>query len=61
VTRKKKLTAVFEVKFDPDMMIDDEGLRRYYDGSWLQLMRFLYNEEGMGIFAEPIKLVEVKE
>lgn len=53
--------AVFEVAFDPDMMISEDDLQSEYNGDWLRLMQWLYGNEGMGIFEDIPVLVAVKE
>lgn len=54
---KKK--AILEVEFDADMMIDQEALDESFDGDWVKYMRWLLEQEDMGIFEEEIKLVDV--
>lgn len=51
--------AILEVEFDPDMMIDQEALDESFDGDWVKYMRWLLEQEDMGIFEEKIKLVDV--
>ena len=54
---KKK--AIFEVEFEPDDMIGEEDLKEFYDNDWLKCMKDLYEDEGMGVFDEPFKLVKI--
>jgi hypothetical protein len=59
--KKNKMIAVFEVEFDANLMIDDNTLRTMYKGSMLKCMRFLFGEDGIGIFDGPFKLVKVRK
>lgn len=54
------MTAVLEVKFNPDTMWDEDDLNRQFGGSWLKGMQWLYTDEGLGIFNERIRLVGIK-
>lgn len=54
------MKAIFEVTFKESDMYDKEDLKRY-GGSPLKLMKWLYQEEGLGIFLNELKLVEVKK
>ena len=58
--KPKCMIAVFEVAFDPDDMFDADDLK-FYGNSWLKAMKWLYREEGLGIFTEKLKLVSVIE
>ncbi len=55
-----KKIAVFEVEFDVEDMIDKESLK-YWQNDLLKYMQEVYEDEGLGIFSEPLKLVELKE
>jgi len=54
------MTAVFEIDFDPEDMWDYESAIKE-KGSYLKAMQWLYKNDGMGIFEEELKLVEIKE
>ena len=54
---KKK--AIFEVEFEPDFMISEEYLKEFFDNDWLKFMKELYEDEGIGMFDEPFKLVKI--
>jgi hypothetical protein len=54
------MKAIFEVEFDPDIMVDQETLDEDFGGDWLTFMQWLYAEEGLGIFSEELRLVGVR-
>lgn len=54
-----KKIAVLQVEFDTDIMISDEDLKKYWDNNWLKLMQDLFEDEGIGLFDEQIKLVDI--
>ena len=54
---KRMMTAVFEVKFDPEDMCDKETVKKEFNGSYLKLMKWLYKNDGIGIFDKDLKLV----
>jgi hypothetical protein len=54
------MKAIFQVKFKASDMIDKETFEKEYGSDWMKLMKYLYKEEGFGIFAEKLKLVAVK-
>lgn len=56
----KQLKAIFEVKFDPELMCDEETLQKEFGGSWLKLLTLLIKDEGMGIFDNKFKLKKVE-
>lgn len=58
---KQKMIAVLEVEFDPDLMIDEETLQTEYNGDWLKFMKWMFNEDSIGIFDKEIELVGVKQ
>lgn len=53
------MKAIFELEFESDDMWDEESVNTKMDGDWLKAMRWLYKEEGFGIFGEEPKLVRV--
>ena len=53
------MKAIFEVEFDPDIMADDISVEEI--GGWLAMMQWLYEQEGLGIFENELKLIEVKD
>lgn len=53
-------TAVFEVDFDPDMMWDEDSAVKEH-GSYLKAMQWLFEQDGMGIFVEEPRLVDIKD
>ena len=53
------MKAIFEVEFDPDIMADDVSVEEI--GGWLAMMQWLYEQEGLGIFENELKLIEVKD
>lgn len=55
-----KMKAVFEVIFDSKHMWDDSDLKGFKSGP-LGVMKYLYREEGLGIFNKDLKLVAVKK
>ena len=55
------MKAILEVEFDKDMMIDQESLDQDFGGDWLKFMQWMFKEDGIGIFEEEIKLIEVRE
>lgn len=56
----EKMTAVFEVDFDPEMMWDHESAIKEH-GSYLKAMQWLFENDGMGIFDQEPRLVDIKE
>lgn len=54
------MKAYFEIEFEPDMMCDQETVDDKYGGSWFQLIKFLYENEGLGIFENDLKLTGVE-
>ena len=61
--RKTKNThkAIFEVEFDKNFMVSDDVLKEEFDGDMTKVMKFLYKEDGMGIFLDNPKLVRVEK
>jgi hypothetical protein len=57
----KKMIAVFEVEFDSDEMFDEASVNEEYGGDWTKAMKWLYDQEDMGIFNDPPKLVGIRE
>lgn len=55
----KMKKAIFEVVFDPEMMIDPDSLQEVYGGDWLAFMKEMYQEDGLGIFDKELNLVQV--
>lgn len=53
------MKAIFEVEFDPEIMADDISVEEI--GGWLAMMQWLYEQEGLGIFENELKLIEVKD
>lgn len=53
------MKAIFEVEFNPELMADDADVNAH--GGWLKTMQWLFREEGLGIFENDLKLIEVKE
>lgn len=58
--KKKKKIAVLEIEFNPDEMWDEEDAIREH-GSYFEAMQWLYDQEGLGMFDEEIKLVDIKD
>ena len=56
-----KKIAVFEVEFEQEDMISKDDLILAYNGNLLRFMKFLFKEEGFGIFDSEIKLVDILE
>lgn len=54
-----KIKLKFEVVMDKEYLIDDEGLKAW-SGSWLDYLKWLYEEEGI-FWDEPMELVGVEE
>jgi len=54
-------TAVFEVDFDVEDIIDKEELEKQFNNDLLECMQELYNNDGFGLFDNDIKLVEIKD
>ena len=57
----KKYTAIFHVKFNPDDMCDKETLEKDFDGDWNKLIKWLYDQEGFGMFDGEFKFVAVSK
>ena len=55
-----KMIAVLEVEFESDDMWDKDALKSEMGGDWFKAMSWLYENDDIGIFSEPLKLVEVK-
>ena len=53
------MKAIFEVKFKIKDMCDKKTLKEDFNGSWLKVIKYLYKEEGMGIFNNELKLIKV--
>ena len=53
------MKAIFEVEFDHEIMADDISVEEI--GGWLAMMQWLYEQEGLGIFENELKLIEVKD
>lgn len=58
---KGKYVALFEVEFLPEMLCGTQILREEYGNSWFNCVKYLYQEEGLGIFMDELKLVDVYE
>lgn len=54
------MKAILEVEFNSKDMCSIKELNKYYNGSWLKCMKFLFKSESIGIFDKEIKLVDVK-
>lgn len=55
------MKAILVVEFNKSHMCDQKTVDEQYDGSWLKLMKFLYAQEGIGIFVKQPKLIKVEE
>lgn len=55
------MRAIFSVRFSKNDMCDKETLKKQFKGSWYKLIKWLYKEEGLGIFNEDFKLMKVVE
>ena len=53
------MKAIFEVEFNPDDMCDPLTLKEFYSNSWLECMKYLFKEDGIGIFENDLKLIKV--
>lgn len=53
------MKAIFEVEFDPLFMCDEETLKELYNGNWFKCIYFLYQEGGLEIFNNELKLIRV--
>lgn len=53
-----KMVAVFEVEFDPEVMYGGEEISGFK--SPFTAVKWLYKQEGLGIFDKPLILKEVK-
>lgn len=54
------MKAIIEVEFDPELMFDDESIKDDFGGDWEKAMKWLWEQEGLGIFSwEDMKLVAV--
>ena len=54
------MKAIFEIKFKASDMTDKETFEKDFNSDWMKLMKYLYKEEGLGIFDGELKLVAVK-
>lgn len=54
-----KKIAVLQVEFDPDIMISEEDLKKFWNNNWVEFMQELFKDESIGIFDEEIKLVDI--
>jgi hypothetical protein len=54
----KKL-AIFQVEFEEDDMIGKEDLKEFWNNDLLKYMQETYEDEGIGIFDEPFKLIAI--
>lgn len=55
------MKAIFEVEFDSRMMMTSKDLKKYYKNSWVKAIKYLYKQDGLGIFAKELKLIGVKQ
>lgn len=55
-----KMIAVFELEFESEDMWDQDSIKKEYKDDWLKAMQYLYESDGLGIFEEELKLIEVK-
>lgn len=56
---KKK--AILEIEFDPEKMADEADVVNAFGGSWFRVIEYLLKEDGLGIFDEELRLVDVVE
>lgn len=54
------MKAILEVEFDKDQMICEEGLKDF-DGDMFKALQWMYKEDNIGVFANEIKLVAIKD
>lgn len=55
------MKAIIEIEFNKDDMIDDESLFKDFGGDLKTYMKLVFEEEGMGIFEDDGKLIDIKE
>lgn len=55
---KMKKLALFCSEFEPDTMISNEDLKKNYDGDWVEFMKNIFKEEGIGLF-ENFELIDI--
>ncbi len=53
-----KKIALFCSEFESDMMISNKELEKNYDGDWVEFMKEMFKEEGIGLF-DNFELIDV--
>ena len=59
-SKTTKMIAVFELEFEAEDMFDEEAIMEDFGGDWNKAMKWLYDQENMGIFDNSPKLISVK-
>lgn len=54
-----KKIAVLQVEFEEEDMISKDDLMLFYNNDLLKFMKMIFREEGLGIFDEQIKLIDI--
>jgi hypothetical protein len=55
------MKAIIEIEFDKETMCTQDTVDKLYNGSWLEVMQYLFKYDGMGIFENDPKLIKVEE
>ena len=55
-----KKIAILEAEYESEDLISDKDLLEMFNNNWLEFLKFMLEEEGIGIFDE-IKVVGVKD
>ena len=53
------MKAIFEMKFKQSDMIDRKSLKEDFDNDITKLMKYLYEEDDLGIFDDELKLIKI--
>ena len=54
------MKAILEVEFDENDMISKDDLKLFYNNDLLKCMKNLFKEDGIGIFDNELKLIDIK-
>jgi len=53
------MKAIFSMSFSKKEICDKKTLEKQFKNSWYKCIKFLVDDEGIGIFNNNLKLVEV--
>jgi len=57
--KNREFIATFQVAFNPEDMCDAKTLMDVYGGSWDKCIKYLFENDGVGIFNKDLEFIRV--